>query len=166
MLLCSLLYLGACLASSFRCSQRAQEIDGHCRQLILDHTQWCDATVQMPRPSPCVFGDVSQIFPPGSLPDPPTGDFPALVQAANKAPLLCNQFCYAHNRRCRLFGPDSKSTDMDISGLPCPDMSKAGLQKFENGPTSIVFVAHAKMHIQKGTKLLIIENVPEAFAAN
>ena len=64
-------------------------------------------------------------------------------------------------RECDLFNDENKS-DFDFSGLPCPDMSSAGLRLAEEGATAPVFITHAKYHIDKGTKLLIIENVTDS----
>jgi site-specific DNA-cytosine methylase len=50
---------------------------------------------------------------------------------------------------------------MDTSGLPCPDMSKAGKGLREEGLTSSVFIAHAKLHCAKKTPLLVVENVED-----
>ena len=145
----------------------AEEIDEHCRQLIQDHHRWCEKAVGIPRSAPCVFGDVVKVFgndlslPPLDQSQPQGSRFEAVVRAANHACLRVRHHCYTHNRKCALFGGQAQVADLDISGLPCPDMSRAGLQRFQDGNTSIVFAAHAKMHAQKRTKLLVIENVPD-----
>ena len=138
----------------------SKEIDGTCRQLIQDHVRWCARTVQTYNPPPCVHGDVTEILPEGTL----SGyeDYPAMVRAVNKSALCRYQFCYTHNMDCPVFSDPQRNvdTDYDISGLPCPDFSRAGLQRFEHGATSVVFACHAKMHCHKQTKMLLIENVP------
>ena len=146
-------------------SNVAKEIDEHCRQLIQDHHCWCQKATGLPRDAPCVFGDVTRVFaddltlPPLDPEQAPGTRFNQLVRSVNRAPLRVRHHCYTHNSKCYLFGDKAQTADLDISGLPCPDMSRAGLQRFQDGRTSIVFAAHAKMHAQKGTKLLIIENV-------
>ncbi|CAE8599354.1 unnamed protein product [Polarella glacialis] len=52
-------------------------------------------------------------------------------------------------------------TNLETAGLPCTDQSRAGNQLYEQGPTAVVFIAHAKRHIQKRTPFIIIENVQE-----
>ena len=55
------------------------------------------------------------------------------------------------------------NSDMDTSGLPCQDQSIVGKQLFEDGPTIVVFIAHAKYHIERKTRILVIENVTETW---
>ena len=71
------------------------------------------------------------------------------------------RFCHEHKRFCAIHGKDGLRPDLDVSGLPCPDMSKAGKQLFEEGVTSAVFCCHAKLNVELGTPLLIIENVQD-----
>ncbi|CAE8602347.1 unnamed protein product [Polarella glacialis] len=61
---------------------------------------------------------------------------------------------------CPLFGR-AVETNLETAGLPCTDQSRAGNQLYEQGPTAVVFIAHAKRHIQKRTPFIIIENVQE-----
>ncbi|CAE7276424.1 unnamed protein product, partial [Symbiodinium microadriaticum] len=137
----------------------AVEMDETCRQLICDHMRWCNDTLETYEAPHCVHGDVTAIVPTGSV---PSGlSFQEMIRAVDKAPFKVKQFCYTHNRRCILFGPRAVTADYDISGLPCPDMSRIGLKKYEEGATAPVFACHAKMHVEHGTKMLIIENVPE-----
>ena len=58
-------------------------------------------------------------------------------------------------------GDFAKKPDYDISGLPCPDFSRAGERRGRGGPTLTVFACHAKLHIHLGTPLLVIENVQD-----
>ena len=136
-----------------------KEIDATCRQLIRDHVRWCQKATDMYGPSPCVHGDVTEILPEGTVIDQ---GYLKMSHAVNQAQVMPKQFCYTHNQQCRVFGRRAVHADYDISGLPCPDMSRAGKQLFEEGPTAVVFACHAKMHAHKRTKLLVIENVPDA----
>jgi hypothetical protein len=53
-----------------------------------------------------------------------------------------------------------RSGDIETAGLPCTDMSSAHLgRQFHEGKTAAVFICHAKQHIKKKTKLVILENV-------
>lgn len=75
--------------------------------------------------------------------------------AIGRSNLMAKQWCFTHADYCNLFDP----IDMDISGLPCWDMSLAGNRRAEQGMTNAVFMVHAKMHKERGTPLMILENV-------
>ena len=83
------------------------------------------------------------------------------LSAIDRAPLKKGQFCFTHQQHCPL--TEGLQSDYDHSGLPCPDHSRAGKAMREEGHTSSVFACHAKMHIEKGTPLLVIENVQDRF---
>lgn len=53
--------------------------------------------------------------------------------------------------------------DFEVAGLPCPDMSRNGLRRLEEGPTNTVFMAHAKRHCEKRTPLIVIENTKAGY---
>ena len=104
-----------------------------------------------------MFGDLTHIVPEGTF--DPHDDFQTRLRAINKARLLTRQHCYTHGISCQIYG--GARPDYDLSGLPCPDHSPAGLKQYEQGPTSSVFACHAKLHIALQTPMLIIENVPD-----
>ena len=135
----------------------------NCRQLIIDHMQWCNNTTEMSHPMPCVFGDMTEVLPPDTFTE---GNFMKKVYRANKMPMMTHQHCYTHNKLCPLGVRGEVDSDYDLSGLPCPDMSPAGLRLGPEGPTSKVFISRAKLHIARQTPLLIIENVPETCFCN
>ena len=149
-----------------------EEIKPKCRQLILDHQAWCVTTTGEHHLQPCVHGNLVDIIPDGSFnaADP----FQRRLQDINRAKLCRKQrlglfkrsyhgsrFCYTHNRCCPIVGRDAVTPDYDCSGLPCPDWSAAGLRLKEEGVTSNVFIAHAKLHTKNKTPLLVIENVQD-----
>jgi len=76
----------------------------------------------------------------------------------SKSDLMARQWCFQHQSYCHLFGA-SAETELDIAGLPCWDMSLAGKRAAEEGPTATVFMSHAKLHKQRKTPILILENV-------
>ena len=78
----------------------------------------------------------------------------SLVDDAN---FRCKQFCHTHKKQCPLFGPSTEA-QLEVAGLPCWDMSRAGRQMKEEGPTAGVFLCHAKRHAEKRTPMIIIEN--------
>lgn len=135
----------------------AEEIDARCRQLITDHMLWYDTATREVHPHPCIHGDLTGIVPERMW--DPTASFLTRAKQIDRAPLHIEQWCFYHGRKCPIFGANANIPDYDISGLPCPDMSRAGNRKYEEGATSSVFAAHAKMHIEYGTPMLVIENV-------
>ena len=56
-------------------------------------------------------------------------------------------------------GDEQVESDVEVAGLPCVDQSKCGKQLKEQGPTAMVFLSHAKLHIEKQTPLILLENV-------
>ena len=46
---------------------------------------------------------------------------------------------------------------LDVSGLPCPDMSTAGNRLYRAGPTSSVYMCHGKWSTVQRIPLLLIE---------
>ena len=52
--------------------------------------------------------------------------------------------------------------DFGISGLPCTDMSRAGLRRMRDGPTNAVYMTHAKYNKRKRTPIFVVECTPES----
>ena len=86
---------------------------------------------------PCVFGDLCKVLPPNTF--KACGTFDQKLRAASKSDVMVVQWCHTHNKMCPLHGPTADS-DVDVSGLPCPDYSNAGLGKQHEGPTGKVFL--------------------------
>lgn len=106
--------------------------------------------------APCVFGDVEGCIPPGSY--DPKDCFMQKFHSIARADLVSHNHCYTHNGQCPLF-EKRKTGQLETAGLPCIDQSKAGNRLFEEGPTSTVFAAHAKRHIELETWAILLENV-------
>ena len=85
------------------------------------------------------------------------------MQDIEAAKLKLKQHCFTHNRKCAICGPEAREVDMDVSGLPCPDFSKAGKGRGKEGPTAPVFGCHAKYHAACQTPMLLVENVEDSF---
>ena len=125
--------------------------------MIIDHIEWCKSvlgTAAVQRP--CIFGDLEgcidkDVYNPE---DPCKLKFCKIASAK----LRSHQYCFMHDKLCPLF-TDATASGLETAGLPCTDSSKAGLKQFEEGPTFGVFACHAKRHIQKGTKVILLENV-------
>ncbi|CAK9081695.1 unnamed protein product [Durusdinium trenchii] len=139
-------------------SIRAHETNKGCRQLIADHVRWC-GTVTNDHSQPCVHGDLTQIMPSNSF-DPESG-FEAKAAQINQAKLRTTQYCFTHDHQCPIFGKRAREVDLDVSGLPCPDFSRAGVERGKEGPTAMLFCSHAKFHAAWQTPMLIIENAPD-----
>ena len=109
------------------------------------------------RVAPCLFQDLLAVIPPGSYNE--AGTFLERFEAIDRADFCSHAFCVAHNKMCPLFS--EKPADLEVAGLPCTDMSRAGLSRKEEGPTAPIFCCHGKLHVQKQTPLIIIENVQD-----
>ena len=139
------------------CIDPSQEISPSCRQLIIDHHAWMN-NFSDNGTLPCIFGDILKLIP--EYVDLTTGSFSEKRQRVEGVDLQCDQFCHAHNKYCNAL--QSKEADIDLSGLPCPDNSRANKKrKFQEGPTAPVYIAWAKRHKKLQTRLIIIENVRE-----
>ena len=132
--------------------------------MIVDHMEWCRAVLgTRPVHRPCMFGDLEGCIDRGVYnPEDPCKVKFCKIAAAQ---LRTHQHCYTHGKLCPLFTEDTAS-DLETAGLPCTDSSKAGLQQFEEGPTFGVFACHAKRHIQKGTRVILLENVQARPSSN
>ena len=119
--------------------------------------EWYNRATGEAHPHPCMHDDLTHIVPAGSF--DPEGTFAQRSRQIDQAKLNTKQWCHHHGQFCTLFGHGAPEIDYDISGLPCPDMSRAGRLLREEGPTSTVFTCHAKMHIELQTPLLVVENV-------
>ena len=88
-----------------------------------------------------------------------------MVKAISSADFRRTQFCYSCSKECDIFQPKMES-QLEVAGLPCTDQSRAGKQAFEEGVTAPVFIAHAKLHINRRTPLVVLENVPDSVKNN
>ena len=123
---------------------------------------WCAKCTGRTARHPCLFGDLRGCIPKNVLETAEMGDhcFVQKVHLIAHAPFQTSQWCHTHHRCCPLFGPET-AAQWETAGLPCPDHSKAGKHLAEEGPTSSVFICHAKRHIEKKTPMILIENVQE-----
>ncbi|CAL1150917.1 unnamed protein product [Cladocopium goreaui] len=119
---------------SFTCV-RTHEINKSCRQLIRDHVNWCAQVTDVHHSVPCIHGDITNIMPKGSF--DPSACFKTKMKQIEQAKLCRGQFCFTHNQSCPVFGQEAAESDFDMSGLPCPDMSRAGKGLREEGPTDL-----------------------------
>ena len=134
--------------------------------MIVDHVQWYNIATGCAHVHPCIHGDLTQVVPQGSFDQ--KADFETRAAQIDHADLCADQWCFAHGQNCPIFrkGCGVAEPDYDISGLPCPDHSRAGNRAYEQGATSSVFACHAKMHVHYQTPLLCIENVWDSVVEN
>jgi site-specific DNA-cytosine methylase len=137
----------------------SQEINPRCQHILRDNHLWCNDVKCVRSPIPCVFADMTEMVQHGSY--SASSCFLAKYHDVQAAHLQGSQMCITHQALCRI--PD---VDLEPAGLPCQDQSAAGLQLYEEGPTSIIFIIWAKRHILKRTPLLILENTPVAKPSN
>ena len=128
----------------------------------MDHIQWYNTATGCAHAQPCIHGDLTKIVPEGSFDK--GANFETRATQIDQADFCADQWCYTHGRDCPIFREQSQrgqvvESDYDLSGLPCPDHSKAGNRQYEEGDTSSVFACHAKMHVHYQTPMLCIENV-------
>lgn len=143
-----------CWFLSHVCS--AKEINKNCRKLITAHVEWC-AQVTGIHDVPCIHSDLTEVMPANSFNK--SASFRKKVRQIDKARLCKKQYCWSHHKKHRIFGHGARPVDLDVSGLPCPDFSRAGVQKRTSGPTISVHISHAKFHVSWQTPMLILENV-------
>ena len=135
---------------------QSEELDPACRQLIIDHHRWIHSFLPSVGRLPCIFGDILDQVPCGQ--DTTSGSFGQKRRRLDQINLESQQFCRTHNMRCSL----QQTVHIDMSGLPCPDNSRANpKRKFEQGPSGVIYITWAKFHKNQRTPLLILENVPE-----
>ena len=105
---------------------------------------------------PHVFGDIMEQLPHGSVTD---GTFHSKLRSVNNSHFQGLQFCFTHGHSCCTL----EHVDLDISGLPCQDNSKANKKrKFEEGKFVPAYMVWAKKHKLLGTPLIILENTPDS----
>ena len=135
-----------------------KEKDEKCQGVIRDALQWCEEVAGHPVGSACVFEDALDIIPHGHLDT--TLPYSARLQSVKDAPLTTRAHCIQHNNACCL----AKKHCFAVSGLPCPDMSTAGLRRKRAGETSNVYLAHGHHCTNHATPLILIECTPDSLA--
>ncbi|CAE6950181.1 unnamed protein product [Symbiodinium sp. CCMP2456] len=144
------------LTLAARAVRIAWEIDAKCRQILNDHNMWTRSWLSEPHGAPCVFGDVLEQLPRGSIRE--VGTFFEKLDDVNRAHLQKVQYCFQHGQCCSAV----RTVDVDVSGLPCQDNSRANIKrKLQDGRFVPVYMVWAKKHRHLRTPLLIIENTPD-----
>ena len=146
------------LFARFLNSDLSKELSPSCRQLIYDHHDWVNTWAARRRGRPHVFGNVlSQVQEDCGAISELT--FQQKLRGLEQAPLAEKQFCFTHGSECSIWD----TVDLDFSGLPCQDNLRANTKRlFEQGRYAPCFIVWARKHRELGTRLLILENTPDA----
>ena len=140
---------------------RLEELAATCRQCIVDNHYWVNQWAWRPTTVPHIFGDIVEQVPRGSFDK--SLPFADRRQQILDAPLATSQYCYAHGSRCSIL----QQSDVDMSGLPCQDNSRANFKRrFFEGPNGTCYAVWGKKHSELKTPLIILENTPDAKAFN
>ena len=126
-------------------------MDRKCQNVIGDALDWCQAVASHNVSGPCLFSDILDLLPHGTL--SPEWPYSKKLDAVNACGIANQAHCIRHGKVCSV----NKMTVFDVSGLPCPDMSVAGLRRKRAGPTCGVYLAHGKYASRNRIPLLLIE---------
>lgn len=103
--------------------------------------------------APCLFGDIVGMIPMGAFDE--SGNYKAKLRGIWKCDLNSQQHCYQHSKPCN---PHVKRPVFDISGLPCPDYSRANSKRQKKeGPTNSVYIIHGRWATDNKVPLLLVE---------
>ena len=137
----------------------AQECNPKCHQLLADNHEWCNEVTGSCHAMPHLFTDILAL----NCPELQLG--PQVSYATKRARILGShlvdgQSCVTHPG---LGGCEAPYADFGVSGLPCTDMSRAGKRQKRHGPTSSVYITHAKFVSKKKVPLFVLECTPATY---
>ena len=136
-----------------------QEREVSCHQLLMDNHLWCNEVMQTQHEMPCLFYDILSLNSTGTV--DPADSYDRKRRRIQRGLLAPTQLCAAHSWAeggsdcCQV-----PRADFGCSGLPCTDMSRAGLKQKRDGPTNAVYVTHGKFVCDTGVPLLVLECTP------
>ena len=134
-----------------------QEYDATCQRLIQESFDWVE-TVTSHSQSPCLFGDILGMVPVNVF-DVNHGYCGKLKGILN-CQLSTLQHCHQHKSACS----PHKRAMFDVTGLPCPDMSRANHKRLKRaGPTNTVYMTHGKWSTVNKIPLLLVECTPDSW---
>lgn len=146
--------------SSVRVSLRiAEEYSQKCTALIEESLNWCGTVAGHNPTACCLFGDITDMLPAGSLTGCET--YTSKLEAVNRCgPLTRRLHCARRDAPCNPM--KGKHAQFDVSGLPCPDMSRANQKRLKRGgPTNSVYMVHGKWASENRVPLLLVECTPD-----
>ena len=137
-----------------------KEYDERCWPLIREHHDWFNEVVGSTSCSPCLFGDLRQLYPVNCFCD--SDDFLTKYFRMRSTPISSMHWCYAHRKFCSVFN----GTEFETAGLPCQPNSGMNTcnntsadMRFEQDPRFFTYIAWAFLNIIRGTLCLVLENV-------
>ena len=137
----------------------AQEREINCHQLLLDNHNWCNTVTQRLHDTPCLFYDIMGLNLPNTV--GMKDSYTAKRRKIKLSPLVRQQVCAVHSwGEHELDCCATPVCHFGCSGLPCTDMSTAGLQRKRHGPTNAVFMTHGKFVCSTGVPLIVVECTP------
>ncbi len=145
---------------SYRCCKTIKELDADSRQTIKDNHRWVNEVTGNDYPCPHIFKNMLDLLPPGAF-----NECDGFVQKrvdVFRAPFILVQACDSCRQQCMVPMDD---IDLDCSGLPCTDNSRAKKNiLFYEGPTGVLFILWA-LRIRRSPKLKmsILENTPDTW---
>lgn len=89
----------------------------------MDNHRWVQEWTDHKYLQPHVFDDVKAQIPPGTLDE--SASFQKRKAQCEKCNFRKTAFCHVHNKECSLEDP----ADLNVSGLPCQDNSRANLNR-------------------------------------
>lgn len=142
------------MGNCFHCSSK--EIEPKCHPVIANALEFVESVAGHNRQHPCLFSDALDLIPYGTF--NPSWTYSKKLKAVSGAVPATRTQCLAHGGVCLNSGRD---VDFAVSGLPCPDMSAAGLRRKRAGETSNVYLAHGSWTTRNRIPLLLVECTPE-----
>ena len=133
-----------------------QEMDQKCQTVINDSLQWCEDVAGHNSRFPCLFGNALDLIPYKTYDISWT--YSRKLSAVKQTHIATTGQCLRHCALCPVFKPMAQ---FGVSGLPCPDMSSAGLRRKRAGPTSTVYMAHGRYVSVHKIPLLLVECTKE-----
>ena len=153
---------GAPFVASEECNRKIWPV-------LHDMHSWSMDVLNQVQPHPCLFANILDV----TLADRKqlTGTAHGFASKKRKvfdSGVTASVRCYAHQGSQSGFPACHLPTQVDYgcSGLPCQDMSKAGLGRKSEGPTAPVYMTHALYCRQNKIPLLTVECTPDACLMN
>jgi len=122
--------------------------------VIKDAMNWCEDVTG--HKGACLFEDILDLLPNGTL--DPDWTYSEKLQATTGVTTARFGSCVTHDSHCFV----NKTAVFDVSGLPCPDMSRAGKRRKRAGVTNSVYLAHGRYVTLNRMPLQLTECTPDS----